>query len=65
MGVSKEIKDVCLNYFDYIWRRWKGEDVFATGFLKYLPKTHQSSFASGRFHQFFKKVCFSKHEDLI
>ena len=59
MGVSKEIKDLCLNYFDYIWRRWEGEDVFSSGFLKSLPATHQSSFASARFKDFFEQVSCS------
>ena len=60
MGISKEIKIVCLNYFDCLWRRWEGEDVSSTGFLSILPPTHQARFASERFELFFDKVIFIK-----
>ena len=56
MGVSDEIREMCQNYFDYLWRRWQGEDVGEIGFLDKLPKTHQAKFAAERFQLFFCKV---------
>lgn len=58
MGVPNEIKDMCLSYFDCLWRRWKGEDVYYSGFLNVLPPTHRANFATERFELFFDKVVY-------
>lgn len=56
MGVSAEVKDLCLCYFDYLWHRWGGEDVQNSGVLEILPPSLQTSFSEATFRHLIQKV---------
>lgn len=56
MGVSPQVKDLCLRYFDYLWHRWEGEDVHQSGVLAILPESLQASFSEATFKNLIRKV---------
>lgn len=56
MGVSAEVKDLCLCYFDYLWHRWEGEDVQNSGVLEILPPSLQTSFSEATFKHLIQKA---------
>lgn len=63
MGVSKEVEDLCLRYFDYLWHRWEGEDVQESGVLSILPQSLQASFSEATFKQLIRKADLLKHTE--
>lgn len=56
MGITDNVKDLCLRYFDYLWHRWEGENVQGSGVLSILPEAMRASFAEATFHRLVRKV---------
>jgi len=49
MGVTDNVKDVSLRYYDYLWHRWEGDNIYLTGVLDYMPHPLRAKFAEESF----------------
>jgi len=58
MGISTNLKRVCLCYFDFVWRHWEGENVQVNGVLDTLPDTLRARFVEATFHNLIMKVSY-------
>jgi len=56
MGVSDNLTAVCLHYFKFLWRRWKGENVQSNGVLDVLPGPLRAKFAQATYADLLGKV---------
>ncbi|XP_076825494.1 uncharacterized protein LOC143471047 [Clavelina lepadiformis] len=56
MGIRDNIKELCLKYFDYLWHRYEGENVQASGVLEILPESLRASFAEATFYKLLHKA---------
>jgi len=60
MGVSDSLREVCLHYFMFLWRRWKGENVQINGVLDVLPGPLRGKFAQTTYADLLGKVFMHK-----
>ncbi|MEL6740182.1 MAG: cyclic nucleotide-binding domain-containing protein, partial [Planctomycetota bacterium] len=56
MEVSGEARDICLGYFEYAWRRWRGSSVHTDGTLRALPEALRAKFCEAAFAPFIGEV---------
>jgi len=56
MDVSLPLKRKCLQHLEFLWRRWKGENIHTSGVLDILPPTLQARLLQATFCKLIEKV---------
>jgi len=56
MGVSSNLTNACLRYYNFLWRRWGGENVQTNGVLDILPQPLRAKFSEATYHLLIEKV---------
>lgn len=56
LGIDKTSKKLCLNYFDFIWSRWGGNNIYQNGMFQLLSHPLKAEFNQSTFQRLINKV---------